>query len=206
MEIEVFADIWCPFTHVSLRKVAAARSEGRFDAVMRVRAWPLELVNGVPLSPSHVAEEIEELRAHVDPAAFAGFDQGRFPQTTLPALRLTALAYDRGAPVGEAVALGLRDRLFERGQDVSDSAVLAAVAAEHGLDLAAEPSSPPEADWEEGKRRGVSGSPHFFTPSGGFFCPSMEIEKVEGHLHVRSDAAGFDRFLASIGGRGAPES
>ena len=50
--IEVFADIWCPFAHVGLLAIAEERIRtGRFDVAIRVRAWPLELVNGVPLDP-----------------------------------------------------------------------------------------------------------------------------------------------------------
>ena len=161
--IEVFGAIWCPFTHVSLRKLVAARDAGRFGGPLRVRAWPLELVNGESLSPALVAEEIDELRAHVDGDAFAGFDGDRFPKTMLPALRLSAIAYDRSVEIGEAVALDLRHRLFEQGEDVSDDEVLRQVASAHGLDADATPSSAPEADWGEGKRRGVVGSPHLLS-------------------------------------------
>lgn len=47
--VEVFADITCPFTHVGLRRLVRHReSVGRNDVVLRVRAWPLELVNDEP--------------------------------------------------------------------------------------------------------------------------------------------------------------
>ena len=50
--LEVFADVCCPFTHVGLRRIVRRRAElGRDDVVLVVRAWPLELVNGVPLDP-----------------------------------------------------------------------------------------------------------------------------------------------------------
>jgi hypothetical protein len=50
--IEVFADAGCPFTHVGLRRLVEHRDHaGRDDVVLRVRAWPLELVNGHPLDP-----------------------------------------------------------------------------------------------------------------------------------------------------------
>ena len=195
--IEVFADIWCPFTHVSLRRLMQAREEGRFDATVHVRAWPLELVNGKPLDPALVAEEIHELRRSVDGSAFAGFDQARFPKTTLPALRLSAAAYAVAPDLGERVALELRDRLFERGEDISDESLLRAVSDAHAIDTTS--GADPEDDWEEGEDRGVKGSPHFFTAGGAFFCPSMDIEKVDGKLRVRPDAEEFDRFLASIG-------
>src|SRR5206468_3084962 len=49
--IEVFADVRCPFTHVGLTRFVARRHElGRREPRLRVRAWPLELVNGEPLS------------------------------------------------------------------------------------------------------------------------------------------------------------
>src|SRR5262245_18171405 len=45
--IEVFADVVCPFTHVGLRRLVGYRERAqREDVAIRVRAWPLELVNG----------------------------------------------------------------------------------------------------------------------------------------------------------------
>ena len=61
--VEVFADIWCPYAHVGLRRFIHRRwASHRKDLVLRVRAWPLELVNGEPLDADHVAEQIEDLR------------------------------------------------------------------------------------------------------------------------------------------------
>ena len=194
--IEVFADVWCPFAYVSLRRVLQARADGRFDEGVLVRAWPLELVNGKPLDPAKVAEEIIELRRTVDPGAFLGFDEENFPKTTLPALRLSSAAYATDPATGERVAMELRERLFEHGEDISDDAVLAAVAEAYGVDPSR--GARPEDEWDEGKRRGVQGSPHYFTDGGGFFCPSMDIKKVDGHVRVSPDVDGFDDFLASI--------
>src|SRR5947209_6984790 len=97
-QIEVFADVACPFTHVGLRRFVSQReASGRRDLVLRVRAWPLELVNGVPLDAAFIAEEVGDLRAQVAPALFAGFDERRFPHSSLPALALAAAAYEEGA-------------------------------------------------------------------------------------------------------------
>jgi predicted DsbA family dithiol-disulfide isomerase len=197
-EVEVFADVWCPFTHVGLRQFVAARAGGRAAGLLRVRAWPLELVNGAPLDPDFVAEEIAEIRAQIGEDVFTGFDHSAFPRSTRAALRLTAAAYRAATEVGEAVALELRHRLFELGHDVSDPEVLAAVASPYGLD----PDDPAvagavEEDWEEGRRRGVVGSPHFFTPNGDFFCPALDVRRVDGHLRITADREGFERFLAS---------
>ena len=112
--IEVYADIWCPFTHVGLRTVLRRRGElGRDDVSVRVRSWPLELVNGEPLSAKSTAEHVEELRKQVAPDMFTCFDSDHFPWSTLPALALACAAYRLDDRTGEVVSLALRDALFE---------------------------------------------------------------------------------------------
>lgn len=197
MQVEVFADVWCPFTHVGLRRFVELRRHMDVAPVLVVRSWPLELVNGAPMDPAFIAEEVEDIRGSVAPELFTGFDEGAFPTTTLPALSLTGRAYERSAEVGEAVALELRDRLFERGEDIGDPDVLAAVAAAHGLEVDAGDELP-RRDWEEGKARGVIGSPHFFTPGGDWFCPSLDVSRADdGHLRITDDPEGFDAFVRS---------
>ena len=194
--IEVFADIVCPFTHVGLRRLVERRAAaGRTVPVLHVRAWPLELVNGEPLVGDFVAEEVAALREEVAPDLFGGFDAARFPSTSLPALTMVAAAYRRDVQLGEHVSLRLRDALFEEGADIGALDVLAEIATANGLDV-------PEvgdrdaitADLDEGRRRGVDGSPHFFLGSEGFSCPSLEITRVAGHLQVAFDAARFEQF------------
>lgn len=200
----MFADVWCPFTHVGLRRFVERRAERGSDLRLRVRAWPLELVNGEPLDPAFVAEEIEGIRAAAAPDLFAGFDPDRFPRSTVAPLALTDATYAAGVEVGEAVALDLRDRLFERGQDVSSADVLADVVATHRLgETGPSPaSSAVQRDWDEGKARGVVGSPHFFTPGGDFFCPALDVRQVDGHVRITADPDGFERFLAACFGDG----
>ncbi len=83
--IEVYADVWCPFAHVSLRSVVQpAQRVGAHDLTLRVRAWPLELVNGVPLDPKVTAAHVAELRTQISPELFAGFDPGAFPGPLFP--------------------------------------------------------------------------------------------------------------------------
>ena len=83
--VEVYADIVCPFTHVGLRRLFALRDEmKRRDVAIRVRAWPLEIVNDEPLGRELLEEEIEELRASVARDLFNGFDPSRFPMSSLP--------------------------------------------------------------------------------------------------------------------------
>lgn len=196
----MFADVWCPFTHVGLRRVVEQRAElGRDDVVMWVRAWPLELVNGEPLGADLVAEEIQALREAVAPDLFAGFNRERFPSTSLPALTLAASAYRRDIRTGEQVSLALRTALFEEGRDIGDPAELAAIA--HAVEMKrsdAEGEQAIQDDWQEGRRRGVVGSPHFFVENRGFFCPTLAIDRVGDHLRITSDRDGFAAFVATV--------
>lgn len=199
MQVEVFADVWCPFTHVGLRRFVELRTHMAVPPVLVVRSWPLELVNDAPMDPAFIAEEVEDIRGSVAPDLFTGFDESRFPTTTLSALALTSRAYEQSPATGEAVALEMRDRLFERGEDIGDPEVLAAVAAGHGLPAeAGDDHDLPVRDWHEGQARGVIGSPHFFTPGGDWFCPSLDVSRADdGHLRITDDPEGFDAFVRS---------
>ncbi len=196
--VEVFADIGCPFTHVGLRRFVEVReAAGRDDVRLLVRSWPLELVNGAPLDPQFIADEVDDLRRQLAPDLFVGFRTVTFPSTSLPALALAAMAYREGLEVGERVSLELRDLVFEQGVDVTDAAVLAELAARHGVAMAMD-NEGVVADLEEGRRRGVTGSPHFFTAAGGFFCPALDIHRnADGHLQIAFDPDGFDQFIAA---------
>ena len=197
--IEVFADVVCPFTHVGLRQFVERRAElDRHDVNLRVRSWPLEIVNDHPLDPHFIAEEIDEIREQIVPTLFERFAEKSFPATSLPALTLAAAAYEKDVAVGERVSLAVRDLLFERGADIADVEVLRRLAAEHDVPVDLADTSSVLDDHAEGVARGVIGSPHFFTPAGGFFCPALDVHRdAGGHLRITADPAGFDRFMAS---------
>jgi predicted DsbA family dithiol-disulfide isomerase len=209
--IEVYADIWCPFTHVGLRAVLRRRGELGCDGVaVRVRSWPLELVNGMPLDPDRTAAHVAELRKQVAPEMFAGFDRQHFPRTTLPALALAIAAYRRDDRTGEAVSLALREALFEEGLDISRREVLAGIARSCGM-REGETADPGDVagQWHEGQARGVKGSPHFFCAPLESFCPSLVITRDgEGGIHLDRSIAALDAFLLECFGlaAGTPES
>jgi predicted DsbA family dithiol-disulfide isomerase len=196
--IEVFADVRCPFAHVGLRRLVQRRDAGEMDFTLRIRAWPLELVNGAPLDAELIGEEIEALREQVAPDLFTGFSVAAFPHTSLPALALTGAAYARGPEIGERVALGLRWALFEDGRDIARTDVLAALAERWGV-----PASPDTdgadaevvADWRDGQARGVIGSPHFFLAGEGYFCPVLDISREGGRLRIVDNRPVFDEFV-----------
>ena len=194
--IEVFADVTCPFTHVGIHRwIERRRERGRADVALRVRAWPLELVNGAPLDRDVVAAKVADLRAQVAPGLFAGFDPAMFPTTTLPALRLTDDAYRRDLATGERVAVELRDLLFERGRDVADEQLLDEIADHHGVVRSGcGGDDPVRLDLEEGRRRGVIGSPHFFGPGFDSFCPGLLIDHEGADLRIALSGRRFDEF------------
>lgn len=195
--LEVFADVCCPFTHVGLRRFLAVREARGAHVTLVVRAWPLEWVNGRPLDPADVADEVEALRAGVAPDLFRGFRPDRFPATSLPALGLAAAAHERSRDLGLQVSLALRDALFEEGRDVSVPEQLETIAARFGLRVPVEVPHPRvRADFAEGRRRGVTGSPHFFVAGHGFFCPSLRVGRDDtGRFRVEADPAALDELL-----------
>ena len=198
--IEVFADISCPFTHAGLRLIVVHLADRDPVPEIRVRAWPLEWVNGVPLDPEAVAAKIAVIREQLGEELFTGFRADSFPTTTIPALNLAAAAYQVDASTGLAVSLELREALFEQGLDVGRPEVLAKIAERHGLAPPAVEADPMVlADYEEGQRRGVRGSPDYFCEEAEFFCPSLDVGHDEaGDLTVELDVAGLERFLAAI--------
>lgn len=205
MEIEVFADIWCPFAWIGLRTLDEARRQSGVDGVpVRVRPWPLELVNGRPQSADRIAEEIVQLRSTVAPTLFGGFRAERFPSSTLRALALAESGYGVSTEVGEALSLELRHRLFEAGEDVGDPAVLEQVGRPFGVAVPTEADAVQlgEAALAEGRRRGVVGSPHFFLGAADYFCPALAVRRdPSGELEVRFDHDRLQAFLkAALGG------
>jgi len=197
VSIEVFADVCCPFTHVGLRRLVERREQLGQERPLLIRAWPLELVNGEPLDALVIAEEVEALRAEVAPDLFAGFDPAAFPRSSMPALALTASAYALRVEVGERVALALRWALFEEGRDIAAPDVLLDIAVSAGIGLPEHREQDRvREDLAEGQRRGVIGSPHFFVGSSSYFCPGLQIEKVDGRLRVAGGGAALESFIA----------
>lgn len=196
--VEVFADIWCPFAHVGLRAFEEQRVRtGRTNVGIRVRAWPLELVNGAPLDPDATLEHARDLRAQVAPNLFRNLAVDRFPSSTLAALALVNRAYRTDFRVGERASFALRDALFEEGQDISDPVVLEQIAGELGVDRQDKSDvAAVMADWHEGRRRGVLGSPHFYCGEIDVFCPSLEITKDPRRgVSIVKDASRLTEFL-----------
>ena len=162
-----------------------------------VRSWPLELVNEAPMDPAKAKSNCDALREQVAPDAFAGVNVDNFPNSTRDALTLTAHAYKMSPELGEQAAFRVREALFEEGRNIGDRVVLDDLAQELGIVKYYDPShNAVRADWEEGKKRGVIGSPHFFHGAQGTFCPSLQMtrEAATG-LTINTDTARLQQFL-----------
>ena len=192
----------CPFTHVGLRRLSEARHQRGIARPLRVRAWPLEWINGTPLGADLLAREIEALREDVAPDLFAGFDAALFPLTSIPALGLAAAAYAVDDTTGAAMSMALRDALFEQGENIADPDVLCDIGRRFDLDLPDRETSERavRSDWERGKERGVQGSPHFFVGDTGWFCPSLDISHTGDRFDIRTaDATAREFYAAAFG-------
>lgn len=201
--VEVFADVLCPFTHVGLHTLIDRRAErGLSEPRLRIRAWPLELINGQPLDAHHIAAEIAALRDSVRPDLFAGFSVETFPETSMAAFALAAAAGRTGDPVLiEDVGMALRNAVFEDGIDIGDPDAVGALADSFGLQPldATATETAVRADWDEGKTRGVVGSPHFFTADGGsWFCPGLDISRDNRGDFVVAWKHGTEEFVERV--------
>jgi len=196
--VDVYADVSCPFAHFSLRRFSERRRQAGADHVrLRVHAWPLELANGEPLEAAKATDEIADLRAQVAGDLFTGFDPAAFPSSTIRILGTATLAYHHGADIGEAVNLAIRDALFEQGRAIGDPGVLAEIAGRFDLEVPdpAAARAAVDADFAEGQRRGVTGSPYFIVDGSPFFCPTLDIERHGAHLRIDIDDAELHRFI-----------
>jgi predicted DsbA family dithiol-disulfide isomerase len=198
--IEIFADVWCPFAYVGIRRVFQYRDEiGRGDVPIIVRSWPLELVNDAPMAQAKALGNCDALRRQVAADQFANTELSNFPSTTLDALTLIAQAYEQDVSAGEKASIVVREAIFERGDDVADHSVLQKIAT--GLGVSYVPDADHtlvHRDWEEGKTRGVVGSPHFFNGSVGVFCPSLQLTRTEDSgLIIQANAEKLAAFLTT---------
>jgi predicted DsbA family dithiol-disulfide isomerase len=200
--IEVFADVACPFAHVTLRRIVEERARlGRVEPRVRIRSWPLELVNDEPHDAAKVAAEVEALRRTVAPELFARFDPASFPDSTLEWLTLERAAYGSGDAVGERVGLRIRDAIFESPL----SARAPDLARGLGIDVTPADRAAVEHDWRDGQGRGVLGSPHCFVGEESWFCPLFDVEERDSGYRITPAPERARAFLAACFAAGSAD-
>ena len=77
---------------------------------------------------------------------------------------------------------------------------MSAIAADYDLpDPSTLDDAAVRADYDEGRRRGVDGSPHFWIDGDDYFCPALDLgHDDEGNLTTRLDADGLAAFFARL--------
>jgi predicted DsbA family dithiol-disulfide isomerase len=148
IEVQLIADLACPWCHIGLVRLNRARAE-RPDLPVRVRWWPFMLNPHLPpdgmnrgaymrlkfggeAAARQVYERIREA-GRQDGIEFAFERMTRTP-STLAAHRLILHAEARGR--GEPLIDELFEALFERGEDIGQRDRLIEASAAAGLDAA----------------------------------------------------------------------
>jgi predicted DsbA family dithiol-disulfide isomerase len=187
--LTVFSDLHCPWAYVFSIRLRRAR-DGAGGLPVAWRCWPLELVNERGTPWATLSQEVPVL-TQLEPDHFAPPKRETWPSTLLPAMEALKVAGELGgAEAADRFDEAARRAFFLDNRDLSIRPTLADVAAEAGLDRAAFLDAfdggghrrAVVADWQEGRRRGVEGSPHAFLPDGsGVFNPGVgSIDWVRG--------------------------
>jgi predicted DsbA family dithiol-disulfide isomerase len=187
--LTVFSDLHCPWAYVfSIRLRRARTAVG--EPPVAWRCWPLELVNERGTPWETVSQEVPVL-TQLEPDHFSPPKRETWPSTFLPAMEALKVAGELGGPeAADRYDEAARRAFFLDRRDLSIRPTLAEIAAETGLDRARFLDAfdggghrrSVVADWEEGRRRGVEGSPQVFLPDGsGHFNPGIgKIDWVRG--------------------------
>jgi predicted DsbA family dithiol-disulfide isomerase len=187
--LTVFSDLHCPWAYVFSIRLRRART-GVGQPPVSWRSWPLELVNRRGTPWDTLSQEIPVL-AQLEPDHFAPPRRETWPSTFLPAMEALKVAGELGGPVAaDRFDEAARRAFFLDRRDLSLRSTLAEIATEAGLEQprfldtfdGGGHRRAVVADWEEGRRRGVQGSPHVFLADGtGVFNPGIgEIDWGRG--------------------------
>jgi predicted DsbA family dithiol-disulfide isomerase len=203
--LTVFSDLHCPWAYVFSIRLRRARAE-RGGPPVDWRSWPLELVNQQGTPWETLSQEIPVL-AQLEPDWFKPARRSTWPSTLLPAMEAVKVAAELGgAEAADRFDEAARRAFFLERRDLSIRPTLLDLAAETGLERDGFRDAfdgggyrqAVVADWHEGRRRGVQGSPHAFLPDGeDLFNPGIGgVDWRAGIPHPRDvDEGAIARLL-----------
>jgi predicted DsbA family dithiol-disulfide isomerase len=183
--IVVYSDIGCPWAHIAVARLLAARHRLGVDdrLVLDHRPFPLELVNERPTPYPILTAELP-VAGGVEPAAGWQVWQrplSEWPVTTLPALEAVQAAKAQGLDVSERLDRALRLAFFAQSRCISLRSVITDVAGSvAGLDVEeldrALDRGQSRSALHEARPEVVKGSPHLFLPDGSdVHNPGIEL-------------------------------
>src|SRR4051812_17328992 len=210
--ITIYSDIACPWASLATARLHRTRQRlGLVEAVrFDHRAFPLELVNNRPTPKLALDAEIAVTGSH-DPVLGWQVWQPRdatYPVSSLLAMEAVqaAKAPEVGGPrASEQLDLALRQAFYADSRCISLHSVVVDVAAGcPDVDVTALADALENgtaratvfAQWREGDRVGVDGSPHVFLADGtGVHNPGITMEWTGGHGTGFPRVTGDDRAV-----------
>ena len=188
--IVVYGDITCPWAHLAVYRLHAARTKLDLDGdvLFDIRSFPLELFNEQP-TPKKILDAEISVAGGLDPAAGWQMWQrpdSEYPVTSLPALEAVQAAKEQSLAAseeldrrlrlgffGESRVISLRHEILDLAEDVAplDTGRLGdALDSGRARRVVMEQA-------EVGKGDEVRGSPHLFLPDGtDVHNPGIEME------------------------------
>lgn len=185
--IVVYADIACPWAHVTVHRLHETRARLGVHVELDHRAFPLELFNSRPTPKATLDAEIAVLAGAEPGAGWHAWTKPAhaYPVSSLLALEAVQAAKDQGARAAENLDRELRRALFARNECISMFHVVVEAAERAlGVDAAVLRDALVSGrcrravfeQMDEAKRENVKGSPHLFLSDGSDF-PNPGIEK-----------------------------
>lgn len=134
-EIWQWGEYYCPWTYVATARLRAVMPELQGRATLRLRPYPLELIDGYA-APRDILEQEWWLAAIQEPSApFAPYRGDDWPTTTMPAFEAAWCAARQGEDAFADFDMRVRRAFFAEGRNIGNPEVLREIAGEAGLDL-----------------------------------------------------------------------
>jgi predicted DsbA family dithiol-disulfide isomerase len=134
VELWQWGEYYCPWTYVATVRLHAIMPELRGRATLRLRPFPLELIDGTS-APRDILDQEWWLAAIQEPAApFAPYRGDDWPTTTMPAFEAAWCAARQGDEAHAVFDLQVRRAFFAEGRNIGRWDVLHEIATETGLD------------------------------------------------------------------------
>ncbi|HEU5432796.1 MAG TPA: DsbA family protein [Thermomicrobiales bacterium] len=134
-ELWTWGEYYCPWTYVATVRLHAVAPEYRGRVRLRLRPFPLELIDGSS-APRDILSQEWWLAAIQEPAAaFAPYRSADWPTTTMPAFEGAWCAERQGDEAFAEYDRRIRRAFFAESRNIGRRETVLAVAAAAGLDM-----------------------------------------------------------------------